>query len=205
MGSVFPPLPKISLGRSAVQRRPGPSAGGSIQRGEYECNQDGSRRISRNAARRLRNHWHGKLAAVFRKREIRAPAGLPEAGRGRQFFTGVRPSELIALLWTSVDLSREQIRIDRALVRRHHKATKTYKSRDVDLQQPALEALKRQRQLTFRPGGHVFLNPHLGSHSWIRQIPFERCGVRRYPPWASAIGMRARLGIHMPRLVYTLE
>lgn len=69
------------------------------------------------------------------------------------FFTGVRPSELIALLWTSVDLSREQIRIDRALARRHHKATKTYKSRDVDLQQPALEALKRQRQLTFRPGG----------------------------------------------------
>ncbi|MDR7946656.1 Arm DNA-binding domain-containing protein [Achromobacter aegrifaciens] len=104
------------------------------------------------------------------------------------FFTGVRPSELIALLWTSVDLSREQIRIDRALVRRHHKATKTYKSRDVDLQQPALEALKRQRQLTFRPGGHVFLNPQTGEPFVDTADPVRKV----WRPTLSALGIRDR-------------
>lgn len=46
-------------------------------------------------------------------------------------FAGVRPSEQIALHGPCLELSREQIRFDRALVRRHTKATTTYKSRDV--------------------------------------------------------------------------
>jgi len=104
------------------------------------------------------------------------------------FFTGVRPSEQIALQWTRVDLAREQIRIDRALVRRHNKATKTYKSRDVDLQGPALEALQRQRKLTFVPGGHVFLNPETG-----RPFVDTADAVRKvWRPTLSALGIRDR-------------
>lgn len=104
------------------------------------------------------------------------------------FFTGVRPSEQIALLWTRVDLSREQIRIDQARVRRHNKATKTYKSRDVDLQGPALEALRRQKQLTFAPRGHVFLNPQTGE-------PFVDTAdavQKVWRPTLSALGIRDR-------------
>ncbi len=104
------------------------------------------------------------------------------------FFTGVRPSEQIALQWTRVDLSREQIRIDQARVRRHNKATKTYKSRDVDLQGPALEALRRQKQLTFDPRGHVFLNPQTGE-------PFVDTAdavQKVWRPTLSALGIRDR-------------
>ena len=104
------------------------------------------------------------------------------------FFTGLRPSELIALQWSRVDLAREQIRVDRALVRRHSKGTKTYKSRDVDLQKPALEALKRQRDLTFQAGGCVFLNPRTGK-------PFVDTAdaVRKvWRPTLSALGIRDR-------------
>lgn len=104
------------------------------------------------------------------------------------FFTGVRPSEQIALQWTRVDLSREQIRIDQARVRRHNKATKTYKSRDVDLQGPALEALRRQKQLTFQPRGHVFLNPQTGE-------PFVDTAdavQKVWRPTLSALGIRDR-------------
>lgn len=121
------------------------------------------------------------------------------------FFTGVRPSEQIALQWTRVDLSREQIRIDRALVRRHNKATKTYKSRDVDLQGPALEALQRQRKLTFAPGGHVFLNPETGRPFVDTADAVRKCGALHFQPLASGIETRARHGIHMPRLAYTPE
>lgn len=104
------------------------------------------------------------------------------------FFTGVRPSEQIALQWTRVDLSREQIRIDQARVRRHNKATKTYKSRDVDLQGPALEALRRQKQWTFDPRGHVFLNPQTGE-------PFVDTAdavQKVWRPTLSALGIRDR-------------
>lgn len=73
-------------------------------------------------------------------------------------------------------------------MRRHHKATKTYKSRDVDLQQPALEALKRQRQLTFRPGGHVFLNPQTGEPFVDTADPVRKV----WRPTLSALGIRDR-------------
>lgn len=111
-------------------------------------------------------------------------------------FTDVRPSEQIALQWPSVDLSREHIRIDRAQVRRHNKATKTYKSRDVDLQGPALEAIRRQRQLTFEPGGHVFLNPETGK-PFVDTADAVRKVLR---PTLAALGIReaALYAEHLP-------
>ncbi|ARP92011.1 hypothetical protein CAL14_18420 [Bordetella genomosp. 9] len=75
------------------------------------------------------------------------------------FFAGLRPSEEIALRWTRIDFRREQIRIDSARVRRVDKGTKTMVVRDVDLQELALEALLRQKRLTYEKGDIVFLNP----------------------------------------------
>jgi integrase len=79
------------------------------------------------------------------------------------FFGGARPSELIALKWTRVDMRREQMRIDSARVRRIDKATKTLVVRDVDLQTPALEALERQKTVQGRRPDFVFFNPANGE------------------------------------------
>lgn len=79
------------------------------------------------------------------------------------FFSGVRPSEQIALTWPNVDFRREQIRVDAARVRAIDKGPKTHKVRDVDLQAQALAALKRQKKHTFLAGGHIFHNPYTGQ------------------------------------------
>lgn len=79
------------------------------------------------------------------------------------FFTGLRPSESIALRWSRCDFRREQIRVDSARVRHRDKGTKTLVVRDVDLQGPALAALQRQRRLTRACGDMVFINPKSGK------------------------------------------
>lgn len=79
------------------------------------------------------------------------------------FFAGLRPSEAIALRWNRVDFRREQVRIDSARVRRVDKGTKTMVVRDVDLQELALEALQRQKRITYDRGEMVFLNPVTGD------------------------------------------
>lgn len=76
------------------------------------------------------------------------------------FFSGLRPSELIALTWDKVDFRAGKVRVDAARVRAIDKGAKTHKSRDVDLQTRALAALNRQKKYTFMKGGHVFNNPH---------------------------------------------
>ncbi|MGP1609411.1 MAG: hypothetical protein ACTS5G_01800, partial [Burkholderiales bacterium] len=64
------------------------------------------------------------------------------------FFTGVRPSELIALLWRDVTLAGS-VRIERARVMAHDKGkTKTAVVRDIELCLRALAVIKRQRALT---------------------------------------------------------
>lgn len=75
------------------------------------------------------------------------------------FFSGLRPSELIALKWSSVDFRRAKARIDAARVRAVDKDVKTHKARDIDLQTRALQALNRQKKHTFMKGEHVFNNP----------------------------------------------
>ncbi|WP_407932588.1 tyrosine-type recombinase/integrase [Castellaniella denitrificans] len=78
------------------------------------------------------------------------------------FFTGLRPSEMIATRWPSVDFRREQLRVSAARVRATDKDTKTHAIRHVDLQTLALCALRRQRELTESKTGLVFLNPSTG-------------------------------------------
>jgi integrase len=50
------------------------------------------------------------------------------------FFSGLRPSEQIALQWPKVDFRLQQTRIDTARVRTLDKDTKTHSVRDIDLQ-----------------------------------------------------------------------
>lgn len=80
------------------------------------------------------------------------------------FFTGLRPSEQIALLWGDVDKARGSVTIRRATVwKREKERTKTFTVRDVELTARALAAIERQRQHTLLAGGLVFLNPVTGK------------------------------------------
>lgn len=96
------------------------------------------------------------------------------------FFTGLRPSEQIALLWSDVDLGRGIVRVGKARVWGRDKATtKTHKVRDVELTGRAREALERQRVLTQLAGGAVFYNPNTGQAWNDEQVQ------RRY--WTAAL------------------
>lgn len=104
------------------------------------------------------------------------------------FFTGVRPSELIALRWVNIDFRRETVRIEAARVRCIDKDTKTHKARDVDLNERALKALLRQKKHTFMAGEHVFVNPFTGRFYADTSIRVEKI----WRPSLKALGIRNR-------------
>src|SRR5450631_92128 len=107
------------------------------------------------------------------------------------FFTGIRPSELIAIRWSDVDFSRRTVRVQRAIVRGKAKATtKTNTVRDVDLNDRALAAFEAQRQHTQLAGGQVFNNPVTGrawadiQMQWeIWAVCLRRCKIRYRVPY----------------------
>jgi integrase len=106
------------------------------------------------------------------------------------FFTGLRPSEQIALTWGDVDWRRRKVRVSRAIVDWEEKGTKTNKVRDVDLNDAALAALTRQKAHTFMKGVEhpIFNNPVTGK-PW----PDEQVQRRRYyTPALRALGLRHR-------------
>lgn len=103
------------------------------------------------------------------------------------FFTGMRPSELIALKWGNVDFRRAKVRVDAARVRAIDKQTKTKRSRDVDLQTRALAALTRQKKHTFMANEHVFTNPETGERFFDTQPP-----VDVFHSALKAVGIRRR-------------
>jgi len=64
-------------------------------------------------------------------------------------WSGLRVSELIALGWDDIDQNTWEVHVCRARVRDEYKKPKTRSGeRTVELIQPAIEALKRQRELT---------------------------------------------------------
>lgn len=73
------------------------------------------------------------------------------------FFSGLRPSELIALTWAKVDLRSGTVMVDSALTRGRVKGTKTSEVRKVELPGRARDALERQRKVSQLAGGRVFL------------------------------------------------
>ena len=119
-------------------------------------------------------------------------------GQNRNFiafwlWTGMRPSELIALDWSDINLTLGAITINKAITDASEapEPTKTNSStRVLKLLPPALDALKMQREFTYLKQKEVFQNPKTRSR-WtgaqqIRRtmwIPLmEKAGVRyRYP------------------------
>jgi integrase len=79
------------------------------------------------------------------------------------FFSGLRPSELIAFKWPNVDFQRKSACVDAARVRAVDKDSKTHRARDIDLQTRALQALIRQKKHTLLKGEYVFNNPFTGE------------------------------------------
>lgn len=73
------------------------------------------------------------------------------------FFSGLRPSEQIALQWSKVDLRAGRVVVDQALTRGQVKGTKSGNAREAELNARALAALERQRARTQVAGKHVFL------------------------------------------------
>jgi len=73
-------------------------------------------------------------------------------------FTGLRPSEQIALKWGDVDLAERTLTVRDARVRGIDKATKTSAVRTVRLPDRALAAIQRQQAST-RTMDHVFAHP----------------------------------------------
>jgi integrase len=94
--------------------------------------------------------------------EVEHLLGKLAAGRARDFyefafFSGLRPSELIALTWSKVDLRASTEIVDAALTRGQVKGTKTAMAREVELTARARAALERQRKATQLAGGRVFV------------------------------------------------
>ena len=76
------------------------------------------------------------------------------------FYSGLRTSELFGLMWGDVDWLHAVVRVQRAVVERKVKETKTKAGiRDIILLPSALEALKDQKQYSFVGGDFVFVRP----------------------------------------------
>ena len=73
------------------------------------------------------------------------------------FFSGLRPSEMLALKWANVDLRSGSVLVDAALTRGKVKGTKTSVTRELELTSRALGVLERQRSVTQLAGGVVFV------------------------------------------------
>lgn len=110
------------------------------------------------------------------------------------FWTGIRPSELIALNWSDIDFVRGFIKIRRAMTQASKgraETTKTASStREIKILSPALEALQAHKSSTFLQGDPVFLNPITGKRwtgdqqlrdVWVRIL--KLAGVRYRRPY----------------------
>lgn len=103
-------------------------------------------------------------------------------------FTGMRPSEVIALQWRDIDFLRGLARVKRARTFGEEHETKTFKVRDVELNNRAMSALSRQNQHTFLKDGYIFENPVTGQ-PYTEERPLRRA---YWNPTLKALGMRER-------------
>lgn len=114
--------------------------------------------------------------------------------------TGLRPGEIIAMEWPSIDFVHKTVRIESNEVTglvdgkaaRVKKSPKTASGvRDVELSEAALAALGEQKAKTFLAGGRVWHNPRTGlpweSDAQFRKTLWEplckRAGVRYRNPY----------------------
>jgi integrase len=109
---------------------------------------------------------------------------------GLGFFSGPRPSELIASRWEDMDLRAGFWKVRRAKVRREEKDTKTAQERDHELSGRARAYLDAQRAFTQLRGSYVFLDASTGKPYNDDKPPRERywrpvlksLGIRYRPP-----------------------
>lgn len=73
------------------------------------------------------------------------------------FFSGLRPSEQIALRWRDLDLRAGTATVRRAITRSKEKGTKTGEERTVEFNARAKAAIERQRAVSQLAGEFVFL------------------------------------------------
>lgn len=105
----------------------------------------------------------------FSAQEIAAILGAAQ-GQARNvfqfaFYTGMRPSEYIALRWESIDWAGFKAKVERSRVMgESREELKTRAGRRlVDLRRGAVEALVAQKQHSFLAGGLVFFDPATGQ------------------------------------------
>lgn len=128
----------------------------------------------------------------FSTEEIKAILGACD-GQERNvllfaFSTGMRPSEYLALRWSSVDWINLTVMVERTSVLGiAREETKTHSGRRaIDLRNGALQALRAQRNFTALDDGLVFHNPKFGAgwedarvlaRRWCTIL--KKAGVRR--------------------------
>ena len=96
------------------------------------------------------------------------------------FWTGLRPSELIALDWDDIDWRRGVIKVTKALTQAAAKCEepKTEASnREIKILEPAMQAIVSQKSYTYLKNKEIFQNPKTGER-WIGDRPI-RNGVWR--------------------------
>lgn len=122
-------------------------------------------------AKLIREPLHEEIQMRRRQKSQPDPFTLPEVSLVLQhmahesarlyftiaFFTGLRPSELIALRWRNVNFARGQLTVSAAFTRGKEKATKTSVVRTLELTNLALQALEAQQKLTGTKE-HVFVD-----------------------------------------------
>lgn len=106
------------------------------------------------------------------------------------FFTGLRASEQVALLWSDVDLHASTLMIRHVKVLTESKdRTKTHVARLVEMNDRAVAVIQRQRARTQMRDAEVFWNPKTGKiyrDEQTQRLAFKRtlrvCGVRYRAP-----------------------
>jgi integrase len=78
------------------------------------------------------------------------------------FMTGMRPEEIIALRWSDVDWGANTIKVQRARTAGEYSTLKTYQTRDVDLVERAVAAIKHMTPHT-QSAEYIFQNPVTGK------------------------------------------
>ncbi len=93
------------------------------------------------------------------------------------FWTGLRPSEVVALDWADVDLRRKEVRITKSITQAAKgkaEVTKTAAGkRTIKLLAPALEAVKAQKAHTYLKGEELFQNPRTNER-WQSEQPIRK-------------------------------
>lgn len=110
------------------------------------------------------------------------------------FYTGMRPCEMLALRWDSVDLERRRLRVSRVMVDGEiHERVKTKYARDVLLNDRALIALGEAQRMKAEDATYVF-PPADGRGDFISSentpkrhlnLALEQLGIRRRRQYAT--------------------